>query len=159
MGDRWIIIPNWDRFQHYRNRDPAWIKVYPELLHKDEYLDLTATQRALLHGLWMEYAKSARKVPENTAKLSRQLNLRVTKRTLQALETAGFIEFALAPRYQPASPEKEKEKETPKPPYRERTKPSPNGTVCPHCGVTKQGPRSLAEHIANVHYELAQEEP
>ena len=49
----WIEIPNWDRFQHYRDRDPPWIKFYTELLHDPDYLALSGDQRAILHGLWL----------------------------------------------------------------------------------------------------------
>lgn len=31
----------------------------------------------------------------------------------------------------------------------------PAGHECPHCGIVKAGPASLAEHIENVHYEEA----
>ena len=89
----WIVVPKWDDFQHYKHRDPRWIKCYTRLLADDDYLGLTAPQRGVLHGLWMLYAKSGRKVSVNTAKLSRKLGVRVTKHTLQALNDAGFIEF------------------------------------------------------------------
>jgi hypothetical protein len=39
---RYIVIPNWDGpdgFQHYRDRDPIWIKNYRALMAKDEYLE------------------------------------------------------------------------------------------------------------------------
>lgn len=107
-----IIIPRWDSpdgFQHYKDRDPKWIKVYTRLLDDDSYLSLTVTQRAVLHGLWLMYAKSAGKVPENTSKLSRRLGIRVTKRTLDALNQAGFIEFSLAEPEQVVSLEKRRE--------------------------------------------------
>ena len=29
---------NWDKFQHYKDRDPVWIKLHPELLDNDDYL-------------------------------------------------------------------------------------------------------------------------
>ena len=89
----YIIIPRWKDFQHYKHRDPSWIKCYTRLLDDDDYLGLTATQRAVLHSLWMMYAKSGRKLPVNTSKLSRKCGLRVTKRTLEALNHAGFIRF------------------------------------------------------------------
>lgn len=89
-----IVIPKWGSFQHYKKQTrPPWIKSYTKLLHDDSYLSLTDTQRAVLHGLWLLYAASGRKVPGNTSKLSRQLSMRVTKRTLEALEQAGFIRF------------------------------------------------------------------
>ncbi|MCC6312071.1 MAG: hypothetical protein IT345_14290 [Trueperaceae bacterium] len=113
---RWIVIENWDRFQHYRNRDPSWIKNYTALLHDDDYLNLTPPQRALLHGLWMLYAKTHRSVLEDTAMLSSRLGLRVRKDTLESLNRAGFIRFSasrpLADRFQDASPEKEREEKT-----------------------------------------------
>jgi replicative DNA helicase len=93
----YIEIPRWDDFQHTdatkRGRDPIWIKTYTRLLSDDAYLALTPVQRAVLHGLWLDYARSGRKVPENTSKLSRRLGLRVTKRTLEALEQAGFLQL------------------------------------------------------------------
>lgn len=91
----YIQIPNWSDFQHAdvtkRGRAPVWIRNYTRLLSNDDYLSLTPTQRATLHGIWLEHARSGGKVPENTSKLSRRLGLRVTKRTLEALERKGFI--------------------------------------------------------------------
>lgn len=113
----YISVRDWRRFQHYdpAKRTPPWIKNYTELLHDHAYLGLTQTQRAVLHGLWLEYASSGCKVPESTASLSRRLGLRVTKRTLEALNHAGFIDFvasaALADGYHGASPETEVETE------------------------------------------------
>jgi hypothetical protein len=93
----WIVIPRWDDFQHpdtTRTGNIPWVKNFTRLLSDDAYLSLTDNQRAVLHGLWLDYARSRGKVPENTAKLSRRLSLRVTKRTLEALNHAGFIEFS-----------------------------------------------------------------
>ena len=114
-GERWIVIRNWDRFQHYgAMRTPPWIRVYTELLHNEDYLGLSATQRATLHGLWLEYAMSRGNIPESTPKLSRKFRVRVTKRTLEALNQAGFIEFvASKPLALDLSRGEESRKETP----------------------------------------------
>lgn len=56
--DGWIVIPNWRRFQHYRNRQPPWIKVYTELNSSDEWLALSLSARGLLVTCWLEYARS-----------------------------------------------------------------------------------------------------
>lgn len=92
----WIVIPGWEKFQHYKDRDPPWIKNYTRLLRKDEYLDLTAHQRAVLHGIWLLAAQNDNQgqVRLNTSSLSRQLNLRVSSRQLESLNHAGFIEFS-----------------------------------------------------------------
>ncbi len=93
MEDKWIVIPHWDRFQHYKNRNPVWIKVYPELLSDEAYLGLTFHQRGVLHSLWMEYARAQRQLPGSTLTLTRRLGDRVTTATLEALNHAGFIQI------------------------------------------------------------------
>lgn len=113
MSTRWIVIPKWGEFQHYSDRDPAWIKNYKSQLHDDDYLKLTLTQRGALHGIRLLYAASDEKLLGDTRALSRKLNGRITNETLKALNHAGFIRFSaskpLASRYQAASPEKRRE--------------------------------------------------
>jgi hypothetical protein len=115
--DGWIEIHNWDRFQHYRDRDPVWIKNYTALLSDDDYLALSTHLRAVLHGLWLMYASSRCRIRVDTASLSRHLQCRVRLADLVSLNDAGFLHFRaskpLARRYQDASPEEEKEVETP----------------------------------------------
>lgn len=121
MTEQWIVIPHWhsedghDGFQHYRDRAPTWIKFYTRLLHDDDYLSLTGDQRAILHGLWLEYASSDGQLRLDTRSITSRLRLRVTTRQLERLNQAGFIHFyaskPLALRYQHASPETDTEKE------------------------------------------------
>jgi hypothetical protein len=94
MSERYIFIPNWDELQHYKDRGrPTWIKLYPRLLRNDDFVDLSATERMALIGIWMLYAESGRRLALDTTKLTRSLNQRITKRTLDRLNGAGFIEF------------------------------------------------------------------
>ena len=94
MSERYIHIPSWDRHQHYKDKTrPAWIKLHTSLLHDDEWLNLTEGQRSALIGIWLLYASTARHLAANTSSLSRQLGQRVSSRTLDALNHAGFIEF------------------------------------------------------------------
>lgn len=94
MSDRYIFIPSWERHQHYKDKTrPPWIKLHVSLLHDDEWLNLTEGQRSALIGIWLLYASTARHLTANTASLSRQLGQRVSSRTLNALNEAGFIEF------------------------------------------------------------------
>ena len=93
-GETWIIVRNWERFQHYKDRDPYFIKLYTELQHDHNWLALTGHQRAVLVGIWLEYASARCQLPLNTASLTRRLALRVSSATLEALNHAGFIEFS-----------------------------------------------------------------
>lgn len=111
----WIVVPNWERFQHYKDRNPTWIKDYTELTDKDEYLALPLATRGVLHGIWLEYAKSHRRLSGDTARLSRRLGQRVLKAQVEALVHAGFIELRASKSvpnpYQSASAEKEEDRE------------------------------------------------
>jgi hypothetical protein len=122
---QYISVRNWRKFQHYDpdKRTPPWIKNMTELMSSDPYLTLTASQRGVLHGVWMEYARSRCELPDSTLVLTRRLSMKVPRATLEALNHAGFIDFVasktLAEGYRPASPralatetEKETEKES-----------------------------------------------
>lgn len=88
---RYIVVQRWEEFQHYKDRDPKWIKNYLRLLRDDAYLDLTGHQRAVLHGIWLLYASSNAQLRADTRSLTRQLGLRVTSQHLESLSHAGFI--------------------------------------------------------------------
>lgn len=107
MTDRWIVVRNWERFQHYSDRVPSWIKNYVELMSDDAYLGLTLSARGVLHGIWLEYAASRGQLPGDASTLTRRLGQKVPRATLESLSDAGFIEFVaskpLAQRYQVAS--------------------------------------------------------
>jgi len=95
--DSWIVMPRWDEFQHRdmaRSEMPPWIKNYTKLLSDDDYLDLTAAERGVLHGLWLEFARARRALRHDTATVSRRLGVKVTEKTLRRLNHAGFIEFS-----------------------------------------------------------------
>lgn len=112
----WISVCNWRKFQHYdpAKRRPVWIKNNLDLMSRDEYRDLNAGSRAVLHGIWLEYASSQCRLKFDPSSLSTRLNLRVRKSHLVSLVDAGFIEVvaskSLANGYQPASTEVEVEK-------------------------------------------------
>lgn len=100
MSSVTIHVRNWEKFQHAdvtkRGRPPAWIRLYTELLSDENYLRLTPTRRAMLIGIWVEYARTRRELPDDTASLSRRLAQRVLRSDLEALEEAGFVTLSNA---------------------------------------------------------------
>lgn len=105
----WIVIRNWDRFQHYGDRrNPPWIKLYLALLHDDDFQHLTPNDRITLIELWLLYAMTRQKVRDDTRKLTRACGHRVTKATLERLTHAGFIDIAAS---SPASTIRSREEE------------------------------------------------
>lgn len=114
-GELWIVVPRWKDYQHRdsaRSKVPPWIKNETKLLSSPDYLSLTPHRRAMLHALWLEYARSLRRLPDDTATLSRRLGLRVLRTDLEALNHAGFIEFSASrPASRPASLDGEGDRE------------------------------------------------
>jgi hypothetical protein len=133
--DVWIVVPNWQKFQHYRDRSPTWIKLYSELTHKHDWQQLSFADRGLLVTAWLAYASS-----DGVLHVSRMVALcgahanaygNVTK-GLKRLSDAGFLELvasrplALARSREKKLREEKKEpvaharKSTPKPAATER---------------------------------------
>lgn len=92
MNERWIVIPGWDKFQHYKDRNPAWIKVYTELESRDEWRQLTLAERGLLVSIWLEYARS--NSPLRASDLHALVSAPTRTQHLEALNHAGFIEVS-----------------------------------------------------------------
>lgn len=112
------MIPNWPRFQHYKDRNPHWIKGHLEVLYDDAYMGTPLAQRGLLEGIWKLYASTHGVLSITQTKrllCTNKGDSRHFQRHLVALSDAGFIEICaskpLALRSESASPEKEKEKE------------------------------------------------
>ena len=53
-----LIVKNWDEFQHYKDRSPAWIKLHRNLLDDYEYQSLPVASRALAPMLWLIASES-----------------------------------------------------------------------------------------------------
>jgi hypothetical protein len=94
MPEQWIHIRNWQKFQHYKDRQPSWIKVYCELLDDPNFLALTAGERALLLCLWLQFARGRHQVPLSSSWCRAEFHMKVTRGQLEALNHAGFIEFS-----------------------------------------------------------------
>jgi hypothetical protein len=89
----WIVVPNWDRFQHYGlYRRPSWIKNYTALLRKDEYLDQPLAARGLLHGIWLAYADRDGRLRKDD--LPATLLARTRCAHITSLSQAGLIDFS-----------------------------------------------------------------
>lgn len=117
-----IIITNWDRFQHYKNRNPPWIKMHRALLDNREWHALSGDASKLLAECWLlasEYDEGA--IPMNARDLAWRLRRPDAARVaecLQELSAAGFVQLVeqnasavLAERKQDAIPEAEAEGE------------------------------------------------
>lgn len=143
-NEKWIVVLNWEKFQHYKDRRPAWIKSYVDLLHNDSYLGLTPNRRGLLHGLWITYAITNGEVPHNTLRISSWLNMKVTRRDLQALSDAGFIGFSAS---KPLANRYPRDRDRDIPPK----SPKPKNSHCEICDLQLPIGTTLGDHMRNTH--------
>ncbi len=110
----YIYVKNWERFQHYKNRRPAWIKLHLDLQNNQEYLALSPSDRLLLQQVWMSCAEfgNGRVRADQRAIKARA---RLQQGSLGSIVRAGFIEVraskALA---EVLAPERETEQEVDK---------------------------------------------
>ncbi len=111
-----ITPKNWDNFQHYKDRSPAWIKLHRGLLDDFTFSRLPVASRALAPLLWLlasEYEGG--KITASTDELAFRLRMSHSELTdaLKPLIDSGFFNASepLADCKQEAIPEREKEEE------------------------------------------------
>jgi hypothetical protein len=115
-------VKNFERFQHYKDRSPPWIKLYNELLDDYSFGLLPDASKLHLVAIWLLASRSNNHIPHDPGWIAKRIS--ATERVdLTLLQTAGFIEVheargAKARRKQTACPESETEAE----PEKEREK-------------------------------------
>jgi len=108
-------VRNWEEFQHYKDRDPSWIKLYNRLLDDYAFGLLPDSRKWHLIGIFLLASRHNNRVPRDPSWVSRKIGAQVPV-DLGVLERAGFLvmlegEPLLAGAEQAASPEKEKRRE------------------------------------------------
>lgn len=86
-------IKNWDRYQHYRQRNPPWIKLYTDLLASEDWVTLDDPSRVLLVACLLIASKTDGEIdgtPSGLTYLKRVAYLRKTP-NLKPLITGGFL--------------------------------------------------------------------
>ena len=109
-------VKNFERFQHYKDRSPIWIKLYNELLDDYEFSRLPDASKAHLIAIWLLASRYENKIPYDAEWVARRINANSTV-DLKVLADGGFIvtdqarSKTLAGREQTAIPEKRRERE------------------------------------------------
>lgn len=110
---RMFGIKNWTRFQHYKDRNPPWIKLHVEILASEDWVTLDDASKLLMLVCMMIAAKHDGCVPDNPAYI-RRVSYTAKLPNLKPLIACGFL-VPLADAstmLADARPEKETETET-----------------------------------------------
>ncbi len=85
----YFAVKNFERFQHYRDRNPAWIKLYQTALHDYEMSLLTDSQRWHLWAIWLLAARVQNRVPMDPAWVRRAIG------ATSAVKLSRFLDLGL----------------------------------------------------------------
>ena len=88
-----LLVKNWERFQHYRNRRPPWIKLHRTLLDDISYLRLPVASMAIAPLVWLLASEGDGYVPADIADLSFRLRMpeKVVDAGVKGLIAHGFL--------------------------------------------------------------------
>jgi hypothetical protein len=84
-------VKNFDRFQHYKDRSPPWIKLYNELLENYEFGALPDAVKGQLICIWLLASRMDNKLPLDAKWLANKINA-TDPIDLDLLLETGFIE-------------------------------------------------------------------
>jgi hypothetical protein len=71
----YLRVKNWEEFQHYKDRNPPWIKLHRTLLDDYEFSRLQDASKAHLMLIWLFASQKNGRIPDDPAFLKRKLGL------------------------------------------------------------------------------------
>lgn len=83
-------VKNFERFQHYKDRSPPWIKLYNELLDDYEFGRLPDASKFHLVAIWLLASRSENKIPYDPAWVAKRIDANQPV-DLMLLAARGFI--------------------------------------------------------------------
>lgn len=92
-----ISVCNWDDFQHYRDRDPPWIKLYRDILTAETWLLGTDHTRLIQVAITLLAARYKNAIPNRPDLIRKAAHLDVSEKditkALKHLSDFGFIKI------------------------------------------------------------------
>ena len=70
---QYLRVRNFERYQHYKDRRPPWIKLYKDLWNTPEFFELSEKTRYFLLGIFVIASQNDNKFPNNERWLRREL--------------------------------------------------------------------------------------
>jgi len=85
-------VKNWDTFQHYKDRNPPWIKLHNCLLDDYDFECLPDASKSHLLCIWMLASRTNNEMIYDNTWVKRKIGAN-SNVDLNLLESAGFIEL------------------------------------------------------------------
>lgn len=90
MSSTVLVVKNFARYQHYRDRNPPWIKLYTALLADVTFMSLLEVSRYHLMACWIVASRSDGVLPDDARVLSRLIGAD-TPVNVEELVSSGFL--------------------------------------------------------------------
>lgn len=87
---RYLSVKNFDRFQHYKDRSPPWIKLYRDVLSDYAFTRLQDASRSHLMLIWVLASATDNRLPYDVEWITRAIHA-TQPVDLDALISAGFL--------------------------------------------------------------------
>lgn len=96
MKPQYLRVKNWEKFQHYKDRRPPWIKFHVELLDDHGLSALPLTAQLVYDRLLLWAAKTDNNIEHDPLWLSGKINIPpdVIQEGIETLVVAGFLAIA-----------------------------------------------------------------
>ncbi len=91
MPQKFLSIKNFEKYQHYKHRNPPWIRVYKSLFQDREFIKLSISARYLYLGLLTLCSEHANRVPMDCTWIAHRLCMDEVAVDLKPLYRSGFL--------------------------------------------------------------------
>ena len=85
-----LRVKNFEKFQHYKDRSPPWIKLYNELLDDYQFACLQDASKLHLILIWLLASRSSNILPLDSEWIARRISA-TEPVDLETLVEAGFL--------------------------------------------------------------------
>lgn len=134
-------VKNWEKFQHYHDRKPTWIKLYRELLDDPDWHDLDGDSSKVLAMCWLVASEDPFGWLPPLKNLAFRLRMTQSKLEQQLTKLSNWLvrddSRLLEQPYQSAILEKEKEREKEEEKEKNISSVPPNGDTEPTFNIEK----------------------
>lgn len=92
----YLRVRNWEKFQHYKNRRPPWVRYHVEMLDDHELLSFNYGTQLIYDRLLLLAARTDNNIPNDQKWISGQtlVDPETTGEALTSLLDAGFLSIA-----------------------------------------------------------------
>ena len=70
---KYLQVTNWEEYQHYKDRNPPWIKLHNQLLDNFEFTTMPDESKAHLLAIWMLASRTNNKIPYDAQWISSKI--------------------------------------------------------------------------------------